>query len=437
VLRLPTGLVLCCKGSPEYLARLCLDEAAQAHWLARTRGLAQQGLRVLAVADARPAGESLPDSLQDAGLQWRGLVAFADPLRARAAAAVQEAKTAGIRVLMLTGDHRATAEAIAREAGIGSQQVLTGAELDAIDDERLREAIGQVSVFARVLPEHKLRLVQALRANGAVVAMTGDGVNDAPALAAAHVGIAMGGRGTDVARETAGLVLLDDDFATIVRAIRLGRRVHDNLRRALRYIVSVHVPIAGMALLSPLLDLPPVLLPLHVVLLELVIDPACTIVFEREPEDADLMQRPPEGNRFRLFDRREFQAALATGAAMFVLVAAVYLYALGAALPVAQATSLAFTALLAGNLALIWRYLGGRSLREGLRRPNGSFVAVAIAAALLLVAATRVPQVAVWFAFEAPPLRDWLVAALAPLLLAGAGKWLNAVRRRPRRVDQH
>jgi Ca2+-transporting ATPase len=347
---------------------------------------------------------------------------------------VQEARDAGIRVLMFTGDHRETAATVAREAGIRADEVLTGADLDAMDDGRLREVVVQASVFARVLPEHKLRLVRALRDNGAVVAMTGDGVNDAPALAAAHVGIAMGGRGTDVARETAGLVLLDDDFATIVRAVRLGRQVHDNLRRALRYIVSVHVPIAGMALLPLLLDVPAVLLPLHVVLLELVIDPACSIVFEREPEEADLMRRPPEGNRFRLFDRSEFLAALATGGVMFVLVAAVYLRALDATLTPAQAGSLAFTTLLASNLALILRYRGGRTLRESLQHPNRAFAGVVIGAGMVLLAATRQPSIASWFAFQVAPLGDWLVAVLAPLPLAAAAKWLGAARRPARLV---
>jgi Ca2+-transporting ATPase len=437
VLRLDGALTLACKGAPEYLARLCLDEAAQARWLEKTHDLAQQGLRVLAVAEARMAGDALPESLQEAGLQWRGLVAFADPLRPKAAQAVRDARTAGIRVLMLTGDHQSTATTIAREAGIAADEVLTGADLDAMDELRLREAVGRVCVFARVLPGHKLRLVQALRDHGSVVAMTGDGVNDAPALAAADVGIAMGGRGTDVARETAGLVLLDDDFATIVRAIRLGRQVRENLRRALRYIVSVHVPIAGMALLPLLLGVPAMLLPLHVVLLQLVIDPACSIVFEREPEAPDLMQRPPEGNRFHLFDPMDFRTALATGVAMFLMVAAVYLHALGVPRPAAQAAGLAFTTLLASNLALIWRYRGGRSLRESLQRPNGAFVAVLVAGTLLLAAATRIPQVAVWFAFQVAPLWDWTVAVLAPLPVAAAGKWLAGDRRAPGLASSH
>jgi len=250
--------------------------------LAEVDAMGRRGLRVLAVADARWHGDAaLPPSMRDFDFGWRGLVAFADPLREGVVEAVAEAHAAGIRVVMLTGDHPATARAIAAQAGIaaGTRGVVEGHPLEAMDDDALLRCATGSNVFARVRPEQKLRLVAAFKRDGQVVAMTGDGVNDAPALMSAHVGIAMGQRGTDVAREAAAIVLLDDDFVTVVRAIRLGRTIYDNIRRAVHYILAVHVPIAGLALLPLVGGGPLVLLPLHVVFLELIIDPACSIVF--------------------------------------------------------------------------------------------------------------------------------------------------------------
>jgi Ca2+-transporting ATPase len=208
----------------------------------------------------------------------------------------RECRQAGIRVVMITGDYPATALAIGENIGLRTANgAVTGAELDALSDDALRGRLATTDVFCRVSPEQKLRLVDALKAQGEIVAMTGDGVNDAPALKAAHIGIAMGGRGTDVAREAASLVLLDDDFGSIVAAVRLGRRVFDNLGKAIAYVVAVHVPIAGLSMIPVLFGWPLVLLPVHILFMELIIDPACSIVFEAEPEEADVMRRPPRG----------------------------------------------------------------------------------------------------------------------------------------------
>ena len=282
------------KGAPEAVADLCrLDEMARWRIMADADAMARQGLRVLAVASAKVGDGDLPASQRDLPLVFIGLIGLADPLRDGVAAAVTEARNAGIRIVMITGDYPVTAAAIAGQAGIDGSQILTGDELTRMDAPTLAARVRSTSVFARITPEQKLRLVDSLKANGEVVAMTGDGVNDAPSLKAAHIGIAMGGRGTDVAREASVLVLLDDDFGAIVKAIRLGRRIHDNLRKAMCFIIAVHVPIAGIAMLPLLFGFPLILGPIHIALLELVIDPICTLVFENEPDEADIMDRPP------------------------------------------------------------------------------------------------------------------------------------------------
>ncbi len=287
------------KGAPEAVADLChLPDAERASVSAQAARLADRGLRVLGVAKAQHrTQDTWPDAQHDFDFEWLGLVALADPLRPEVPQAVAQCRQAGIRVVMITGDHPRTARAIAAQAGIANDRVITGDELAQMPPQELADQVQQVSVFARIKPHQKLALVEALKAQGEVVAMTGDGVNDAPALKAAHIGIAMGQRGTDVAREAAALVLLHDDFAAIVLAIHRGRQTFANLRQAMVYTLAVHVPIIGLALLPVLFGLPLVLAPLHIAFLELVIDPACSIVFEAEEGAADLMQQPPRGRR--------------------------------------------------------------------------------------------------------------------------------------------
>jgi Ca2+-transporting ATPase len=277
------GAVVAAKGAPEAIAELChLDSAQRTRLGAQVRAMAEAGLRVLSVAEARVWDEaSLPDDQREFDFNLVGLIGLADPIRATVPGAVAESYRAGIRVVMLTGDYPLTAQNIARQVGLRPlEPVVSGAEIDALDDAALEENTRHASIFARVRPEQKLRLVRALQSSGEIVAMTGDGVNDAPALKAADIGIAMGERGTDVAREAAALVLLDDDFTSIVRAVRLGRRIFDNLRKAIAFLLAVHVPIAGLAVLPVLLGWPLILLPAHLVFLELIIDPACSIAFE-------------------------------------------------------------------------------------------------------------------------------------------------------------
>jgi len=365
--------VVAAKGAPEAIIDLChLPDAECAALTAQANQLADQGLRVLAVAKASFSGGAWPPQQHDFPFTFLGMIALADPVRARVPEAIRLAQRAGIRVAMITGDYAGTAQAVAQQAGIDlAGGILTGPEIEQLSSIELQARLKTTRVFARVAPEQKLRLVQAFQANGEIVAMTGDGVNDAPALKAAHIGIAMGGRGTDVAREAAALVLLDDDFATIVDAIRLGRRVFDNLRKAMAFILAVHVPIAGMVLLPLLFGMPLVFMPVHIVFLELIIDPVCAFVFEAEPEERGIMDRPPRNPRVPLFGIRTLLLSLLQGMTVFLAVAAIYAIALQRGQGEAEARTLAFTTLVLGNL---WLILANRSwsrtLLASLRTPN-------------------------------------------------------------------
>ncbi|HEX8989078.1 MAG TPA: cation-translocating P-type ATPase [Rhodocyclaceae bacterium] len=405
------------KGAPEAIADLChLAGDERRAVLAEAAALADRGLRVLGVAKASHRGASPPAIQHDFDFAFVGLIGLADPLRHEVPAAIAECHAAGISVMMITGDHPRTAQAIATAAGIGAQRVIAGDELAAMTDAQLAERLRADCVFARVAPEQKLRIVEALKARGAVVAMTGDGVNDAPALKAAHIGIAMGKRGTDVAREAADLVLLEDDFGAIVRAVALGRRVYGNLRQATIYTLAVHVPIIGLTLLPLLLGLPPVLAPMHIAFLELVIDPACSIVFEAEEPRRDPMQQPPRRRDDPLLGPGRIALSLVHGALATALVVALYGFALRSGMPPAGARSAAFVALVAANCALLF---SSRSAQPGLREalggvtPTAAWVVGGTLAAL--AAATSVEWLARPFGFGALDIWQWLGAAAAGL----------------------
>ena len=397
------------KGAPEAIAGLCRLEAGEkAAMMEQVNGMAENGLRVLGVARAEFDGLDLPEKQEGFRFRFLGLLGLEDPVRPEVPEAVRECHDAGIRVIMITGDYPVTARQIARRIGLQPvDQVLTGPELDALDEKSLAERIRTTSVFARAVPEHKLRIVQALKANGEVVAMTGDGVNDAPALKAAHIGIAMGGRGTDVARESAALVLLDDNFASIVQAIRLGRRIFDNLKKAMTFIFSVHIPIAGMALLPVLLNWPLAFLPIHIVFLELIIDPACSIVFEMERDEGDIMKRPPRRLNEPLFGRLMIWTGLAQGGAVLALVASIYGFVLLRGQGEDEARLMSFAAIVLADLGLIlanrsWK----KSLRASLRSPNPALWWVVGGALFFLALDMAVPFLRGLFRFGEPHLWD-------------------------------
>jgi Ca2+-transporting ATPase len=382
------GLLAVTKGAPEAVAALCrMDSGQKARLAADVERLAADGIRVLAVGEARVTEGTPPRDPYDLVFTFVGLAGFADPLREEVPGAIAECLRAGVRVAMVTGDHPATALAIARQAGIGTGTVLTGREMAALSDEEFAARVRGISVFARILPDQKLRIVKALQAAGEVVAMTGDGVNDAPSLRAAHIGIAMGKRGTDVAREASAIVLLDDDFGSIVRTIRLGRRIYDNLRKAMGYVIALHLPIAGLALLPLLLGLPLMLTPTMIAFLEMIIDPVCSVVFEAEAEEEGIMERPPRSPDAALLPPSLLAWYALQGIISLALVAGVFLLAVQAGLPEREIRSVVFTALVTTTIALVFsnRSFGGTPW-EVLKRPNPLlWGAVGATAAMLAV----------------------------------------------------
>ena len=296
-----------------------------------------------------------------------------------------------------------------------------------MDNAELQARVRDVDVFARMVPEQKLRLVTALKANGEVVAMTGDGVNDAPALKAADIGIAMGRRGTDVAREAAGLVLLDDDFSSIVRAVRLGRRIYDNIEKATAYVLAIHVPIAGMSLVPALLGWPLVLMPVHVIFMELIIDPACSVVFEMEPEERDVMQRPPRDPRRRLFTLRMMVRSVLEGLGALAAALVVYLVSVRGGLVESDVRMLTFSTLIVTNLTLI---ITNRSLTRtswvDWWAPNPALRWLGAGAFGVLAVILYVPFVRDLFRVSRPHADDTVVIAFAAL---GALLWMEIVKR--------
>jgi Ca2+-transporting ATPase len=370
-----------------------LDALQSAAMAREVEAMATQGLRVLAVARAvetHSGGILSPDSpmpaqAHDFAFEFLGLLGLADPLREGVPAAVAECLGAGIRVLMITGDHPATALAIARKAGIPSTNLLTGAAMDALDDLTLAQRLRDTCVVARATPMHKLRIVRALRAQGWVVGMTGDGINDAPALRAADVGVAMGRRGTDVAREAADLVLAEDDFGALVGAVREGRRIFDNLRSATAYLIAVHLPIAVLAMAPLLLGGPLMLMPAHIAFLELVIDPACALVFQALALSSQAMRQPPRAAQTGLFERAVLGRALTGGLLATLFCALVWWGAQGLGWREEDIRAATFASLVFGNLGLIVFYRGGVA-RPGLTFPLVCFGALAALAAVLTIA---------------------------------------------------
>ncbi len=429
--------VIAAKGAPESIIDLChLDPAISGPLMEQVEAATAQGLRVLAVARAEfSQADQLPTAQHDFTFEFLGFAGLFDPVRPGVADAVAECARAGIRVIMVTGDYAGTALAIAREVGLEhTAGTITGPELDEMSDDELAHRVRTVNVFARMVPEQKLRLIRALKANGEIVAMSGDGINDAPALRAADVGIAMGAHGTDVAREAASLVITDDDFTSIASGVRQGRGIFDNLRKAMAYIVAVHVPIFGMSLV-PLFatDWPLVLLPVQVAFLELIIDPACSVVFEAEAIDPEIMHQPPRRPGVPIFGSQTLRLAVLQGLSVFAAVLTIYLWAVIEHRPDNVVRSLSFTTLLVGNLTLIivnrsWRLSVWRTFRER-RNPMLKWI-LALGATMLIVVLT-VPGVRDAFDFGPASPWQWLVALLAGIIGVLWFEIYKALARRP------
>ena len=406
--------VVAAKGAPEAIADLChLTSDQTAALEKRVSEIASEGLRVLGVARALYLGDRLPEGQHDFEFAFVGLIGLADPVRPRVPAAIAEAYTAGIRIVVITGDYPATAVSVAKSIGLQHpDRYCTGVQLEAMDDVTLADEVATTNIFCRVIPEQKLRLVEALKKNGEIVAMTGDGVNDAPALKAAHVGIAMGERGTDVAREAAALVLLDDDFGSIIEAIKTGRRIFDNLHKAIAFVIAAHVPIVGMSLIPVFFGMPLLLLPVHILFLQLIIDPACSIAFEAEPAEEDIMQRPPRPVDASLFDRALLLNAGLQGGIALAATLAVFVVALSLGRDERAARALAFTTMVLVSVALLFiNRSTGASVARAIRARNPAVTIIALCALLFLAAALTVAPIRHLFAFEVLHVRD--VALLA------------------------
>ncbi len=426
--------IIAAKGAPEAIIDLCHFDAEQKAKLSSDiEEMADQGLRVLGVARALFNEPVLPDVQHDFVFEFLGLIGLADPVRPTVPSAIAECYSAGIRVMMITGDYPGTASNIARQIGLNNaEKVMTGGDLQSLSDIELQERINDVNIFARVVPEQKLRLVNALKANGEIVAMTGDGVNDAPALKAANIGIAMGGRGTDVARESASLVLLDDDFSSIVQAVKLGRRIFDNIRKAIAYIFAIHVPIAGMSLIPVLFHWPLVLMPAHIAFLQLIIDPACSLVFEAEREEKDVMTRPPRNSREPLFSRQTVVISLVQGVIVLCVVLGVFYFFTNRGDNQSEVRALTFTTLIFSNLALIvtnrsWT----RTFIGMLRFSNIALLPVLAGAILLLGIVLYIPFFVSLFRFSSihsPDLAVCLAAGLGSVLWFEVLKWFGVFR---------
>jgi Ca2+-transporting ATPase len=426
----PAGdeFVIAAKGAPEVIGDLCHFSAPETEELStRVARMADRGLRVLGVAKAFFREEELPGGQHDFPFQFLGLVGLADPVRPEVSASIKECYDASIRVVMVTGDYPGTARNIARQAGLEpAEEVITGYELEKIDRAELERHVRTTNIFARVMPEQKLTLVEAFKANREIVVMTGDGVNDAPALKSAHIGIAMGGRGTDVAREAASLVLLDDDFSSIVKAVKMGRRIFDNLKKAMAYILAIHVPIAGLSLIPVVFKWPLVLFPVHIVFMELIIDPACSVVFEAEPEEKNIMRRPPRNTKEPLLGRRTVVLSILQGLSVLALATLVFYVALTSGRGEGVARALAFATLVVGNLGLIFTNRSwSRTFFDTLRTPNKAAWWSSGGAMAFLGLVLYVPFLQKLFLFEAPRITDLLIC-----LAAGASSitWFEVIK---------
>jgi Ca2+-transporting ATPase len=407
------------KGAPEAILDLChVPVKRRTEILSRVTEMSNKGLRVLGVAKAVCVKQTLPNNQHDFIFEFVGLLGFIDPPRSTAFNAVQEAYDAGMRVILMTGDYPGTAQFIAKKVGILNPDIyITGDELLTMDHLKLRERIQTTNVFARIMPEQKLAIVNALKANGEIVAMTGDGVNDAPALKSAHIGIAMGERGTDVAREAASLVLLNDDFSSIVAAVRLGRRIFDNLAGAMGYILAVHIPIAGMSLLPLVFNLPVVLLPAHIAFLELIIDPSCSIVFESENEDKHIMKRPPRNLHQTMFHPKKVLVIALQGLSILVATFALLVITTKSGRSEAEIRSIAFTSLVLANLLLIIVNLSWRKnvfqILLSANRALGIVIAAAIACLFVILYIPFFSRL-----FHLAPLRINDFFMIAPIMFA-------------------
>ncbi|MBS4016375.1 MAG: cation-translocating P-type ATPase [Candidatus Latescibacteria bacterium] len=438
----PNGkeLVIAAKGAPEAIADLChLNNNQLVELQKEINHLADYGLRVIGIAQAKFPITELPVQQHDFEFEFLGLLGLTDPVRPDIEQAIHQCHNAGIKIVMITGDYPGTALNIAKQIGLDvNKHIITGPELNQMSDLDLQTRIKTTNIFARVIPEQKLRIVNALKANQEIVAMTGDGVNDAPALKAAHIGVAMGRRGTDVAREASDLVLLDDNFTSIVASMKAGRRIFDNLKKAIGYIFAVHIPIVGMSMIPVLFKMPLALFPVHIVFLELIIDPACSIVFEMEKAESDIMQRKPRKFNEPLFNRHMIFTGLIQGLSILAIVITIYILALHIGLSADLARTLAFINLVIGNLGLIFANRSQhRFIVATLLKPNKALWWIFAGTLVILTLTLTVPFLRILFKFE--PINLWqalfcLITALTAIAISETAKFPYYLRYWRRRI---
>jgi P-type Ca2+ transporter type 2C len=415
--------IIATKGAPEAIFDLChLDEKSKNRLSVAVEELAASGLRVIGVAKAKINEKGLPELQHDFTFDFIGLIGLSDPIRENVKQAVSECYQAGIRVIMITGDYPVTAKHIAQEIGLENpDECITGQELQIMTEDELCGKIKGINVFARVVPEQKLKIVNALKNIKEIVAMTGDGINDAPALKSANIGIAMGEKGTDVAREASSLVLMDDNFSSIVGAIKMGRRIFDNLQKAFGYTFAIHVPIAGLSLIPILLgDFPLILWPVHIVFLELIIDPACSIIFEAEKGELNLMNRPPKGIDEPFFGAKKILFSCMQGVVILIITLAVYFVGLHIGYEPEEVRAMAFTTLIISNIAVI---LTNRSWTDNIFKiiatPNQAVLWVAGGAFFFLTLILNIPFFLDLFQFHKITLINVVVCSFAGLSTIG------------------
>lgn len=408
------------KGAPEAIFKLCnLSETEAQKYLKVVTEMAEQGYRVLGVAEAPPS-DPLPENQPGFNFSFRGLIGLADPIRPEVPQSIVECFEAGIRVIMITGDYPATAKSIAQQIGLPTNgEIVTGSELAAMSDGDLRDRINRTTIFARIIPDQKLRIVEALKANGEIVAMTGDGVNDAPALKAAHIGVAMGKKGTDVAREASSLVLLDDNFASIVSAIHSGRRIFDNLQKAMSYIMAIHIPIIGLTLLPAFFaSLPILLMPLHIVFMELIIDPVCAIAFESEQDEKDIMKRKPRSPSDSFFGTKRILRSVLAGALLLMMVLVVYFLSIHEGHTQGEVRAIAFSSLIIGNVFLTLTYLSKtRSFLAVFAERNWAAIGILLLSVTIMLVIISVPGLQSLFNFEFPGYGHFIPAVLSAFVV--------------------
>jgi Ca2+-transporting ATPase len=409
------------KGAPEVIFNLCkLNEQQSSQYLAYVNQMAEKGYRVIAAANSGWNQNTLPDNQQDFEFKFLGLIGFEDPIRPEVPQAIKECNEAGIKVIMITGDYPATAKNIADQIGLPSNgTILTGNDLSEMDESELKEKIKTTTVFARIIPEQKFKIIKALKANGEIVAMTGDGVNDSPALKAADIGVAMGGKGTDVAREASSLVLLDDNFASIVLAIRSGRKIYDNLQKAMSYIIAIHIPIIGLTLLPAFYtSLPLLLMPLHIVFMELIIDPICSIAFESEQEEKGIMQRPPRNPNELFFGWRKMVFSIIQGFLLLIMVIAVYFQSIKEGHSEGEVRAIAFSSLIIGNIFLILTSLSKtRNFISVIMEKNIAVIVIILIAVTILLLTISIPQLQQVFSFNFPGYQHFISSVTGAFIL--------------------